>query len=60
MGNGGAISGINKNNGKSPIFLFEGSDDLNVEHMQPFGRMGFVTIRTKLKKKLANRSFKAY
>ena len=44
----------------SPNFLFDKNDDLDTDFLQPFGRMGFVTIRTKIKRKLAKRSFKAF
>ena len=44
----------------SPNYLFDENDDLDTDFIQPFGRMGFVTIRTKIKRKLAKRSFKAF
>ena len=47
-------------NGKSPNCMFGNNESLDVEDIQPFERMGFVTIRTKIKKKLAKRSFKAF
>ena len=47
-------------NGKRSNSIFCNNDNLDVENIQPFGRMGFVTIRTKIKKKLAKRSFKAF
>ena len=45
--------------GKSPNQMFEGNNDLDTDFLQPFGRMIFITIRTKMKRKLAKRSFKA-
>ena len=44
----------------SQNYLFDENDDLDTDFIQPFGRMGFVTIRTKIKRKLAKRSFKAF
>ena len=46
--------------GKSPNQLFDENDNLDTDFIQPFGRMGFVTIRTKIKKKRAKRRFKAF
>ena len=43
----------------SPNSKFNNEDDLNISNMQPFGRIGFVTIRNKTKKKLSKRSYKA-
>ena len=43
----------------SPNSKFNNEDDLNITNMQPFGRIGFVTIRNKMKRKLSKRSFKA-
>ena len=45
--------------GKSPNSLY-GENTFDAGNVQPFGRIGFVTIRTKMKKKLAKRSFKAF
>ena len=42
---------------KSPNSIFENNDDLDVEHIQPFGRMGLVAIRTRIKRKLAKCRF---
>ena len=47
-------------NRKSPNSMFGNNDNLDVENIQPFGRMGFVIIRTKIKKKLAKQSFKVF
>lgn len=44
----------------SPNLLFDENNVLDTDYLQPFGRMGFVTIRTKMKRKLAKRSFKAF
>ena len=44
----------------SPNQLYDKNEDLDTDHIQPFGRMGFVTIRTKIRRKLAKRSFKAF
>ena len=43
----------------SPNTRFNNEDNLNIERLQPFGRIGFVTIRNKMKKKLDKRSYKA-
>ena len=40
----------------SPNSKFNNEDDLNISNMQPFGRIGFVTIRNKTKKKLESKS----
>ena len=34
-------------------------DDLNISNIKQFGKIGFVTIQNKMKKKLSKRSFKA-
>ena len=55
------MSSTSANRGnKSPNQMFDIDENLDTDFIQPFGRMGFVTIRTKLKKKLAKRSFKAF
>ena len=38
---------------------FNNEDNLNIERLQPFGRIGFVTTRSRMKKKLDKRSYKA-
>ena len=44
----------------SPNQLYDKNEDLDTDYIQPFGRMGFVTIRTQIRRKLARRSFKAF
>ena len=44
----------------SPNQLYDRNEDLDTDYIQPLGRMGFVTIRTKIRRKLARRSFKAF
>ena len=43
----------------SPILKFNSKDDMKESNIQPFGRIGFLTIRSKMKQKLAKISFKA-
>ena len=43
----------------SPNTRFNNKDDLNIEKLQPFERIGFVTIRSRMKKKLDKQSYKA-
>ena len=43
----------------SPNSKFNNKDDLNISNMQPFGRIGFVTIRNRMKKQFTKRYFKA-
>ena len=44
---------------KSPNELFDGKKSkLQAEHLVEFGRIGYVTIRTKIKKKWIDKSFK--
>ena len=38
---------------------FNNEDNLNIERLQLFGKVGFVTIRSRMKKKLDKRSYKA-
>ena len=38
---------------------FNNENDLNISNMQPFGRIGFVAIRNRMKKKLSKRNFRA-
>ena len=36
------------------ITRFNNKDNLNIERLQPFGRIGFVTIRSRIKKNWTN------
>ena len=38
----------------SPNTRFNNKDNLNIERLRPFGRIGFVTIRSRMKKKQSN------
>ena len=38
---------------------FNNEKNIEIERMQPFGRIRFVTIRSKMKRKLSKRSYKA-
>ena len=42
-----------------PNTRFNNNDNMNIEILQPFGRIGFVTIRSRMKKKLDKRCSKA-
>ena len=53
------MSSTMANNDKlSPNTIFNNEDNLNIERLQPFERIDFVTIRSRMKKKLDKRSFK--
>ena len=43
----------------SPNTRFNNEDDLNIERLQSFGKICFVTFRSRLKKKLDKRSYEA-
>ena len=43
----------------SPNTKFNNKDNIEIERMQTFGRIGFVTITSKMKRKLSKRSYKA-
>ena len=43
----------------SPNWKCNNKDDLKISNMQSFGRIGFVTIRNRMKKNLSKTSFKA-
>ena len=54
-----SMSSTMANQEMSPNTKFNNKDDMNISNMQPFERIGFVTIRSQMKKKLAKRRFKA-
>ena len=53
------VSILANNNKLSPNTKFDTEDNIKIERMQPFGRIGLMTIREKMKRKLAKRNYKA-
>ena len=43
----------------SPNTIFNNENNIEIERMQPFGRIGYVTVRNQMKRKLCKRSYKA-